>query len=158
MGIPPLAFLQLDTMARWCAAGRLPSWTWVSATGNGDVSPAKAQGRKLWGTREVLQDLTVELKHLHFSLAMVALCNVGCGSIWWPGGLPREAYIGKNSGVLCKVSTADSIVIWLYPTRILGWTWRGDKLPFITIQPESMESRRATAKAQAHRLGERWAM
>jgi hypothetical protein len=43
-GDPSSTFLQLETMARWCAAGRLPSRTWVSATGNGDVSPAKAQG------------------------------------------------------------------------------------------------------------------
>jgi hypothetical protein len=59
--------------------------------------------------------------------------------------------------VLRKVSTADSVVIWLYPAMILGWIQKGDKLLLITIQPESMESGRATAKAQVNRAGDRWA-
>jgi hypothetical protein len=58
--------------------------------------------------------------------------------------------------VLRKVSTADSVKIWLYPAMILGWIQKGDKLPLITIQPELMESRRAMGKPQANRARERW--
>jgi hypothetical protein len=61
------------------------------------------------------------------------------GVAW--GSLYRE-----NSGVLCKVSTADSVAIWLYIARILGWIQNGDKLLFIMIQPELMESRYAMSK------------
>jgi hypothetical protein len=56
-----------------------------------------------------------------------------------------------------KVSTVDSVVIWLYLARILGWIRKGDKLLFVTIQPESMESELATAKARVHKVGECWA-
>jgi hypothetical protein len=59
--------------------------------------------------------------------------------------------------MLRKVSTADSVVIGLYPVRILGWIQKGDKLLLVTIQPELMEFGRATAKAQVNRAGERWA-
>jgi hypothetical protein len=44
MGILTLALLQLEMMARRCAAGHLPSRAWVSATGSGEVSPTKARG------------------------------------------------------------------------------------------------------------------
>jgi hypothetical protein len=47
---------------------------------------------------------------------------------------------GKTPGMLRKVSMADSVVIWPYPARILGWIWKGDKLLLVMIQPESMES------------------
>jgi hypothetical protein len=45
MGILTLDFLRLGMMARRCMVGHLPSWAQVSATGSGEVSPAK-----VWGT------------------------------------------------------------------------------------------------------------
>jgi hypothetical protein len=59
--------------------------------------------------------------------------------------------------VLHKVSTVDSVAISPYPTGILGWIQKGDKLPLITIQSELMESGQATAKARGNRVGEHWA-
>jgi hypothetical protein len=80
MGILTLAFLQLGTTARRCAIGHHPSRSSVSATGGGEVSSTKSRGVEASGARAILQDSTMELKRLHYSLVTVALNNGGCGS------------------------------------------------------------------------------
>jgi hypothetical protein len=65
---------------------------------------------------------------------------------WWIIKDHRGVFIhGKTPSVLRKISMADSVAIWPYPTRIVGWIQKGDKLPLVIVTPRCYWSSYSTS-------------